>query len=142
MYDHNNMAIVSIMVFFIVVYCAFFLLLYKEYKKMGVSETFDLSTTQCLSDNIFSIKSAIRKETLMGTITIPTIAIGGLLLRYLLEGQSLEFVIENSLTIRKLLFTFVMVVVAYLFGFFANKDVFGTHIKALEKQLEYLKSNE
>lgn len=142
MYHHNNMAIVSIMVFFIAVYFAFFFLLYKEYKKMGVSETFDLSATQCLSDNIFSIKSAIRKETLMGTITIPTIAIGGLLLSYLLEGQSLEFAIENSFTIRKLLFASISVLGGFLFAFYDNKDVLGTHIKALEKQLENLKLSE
>ncbi len=141
-YFNDNLAIVSIMIFFILIYCSFLLVLYKEYKKMGLTESFDLSSNQCLTNNINFIKSAIKKETIIGIIAIPSMLVGGLLLRYLIRGQTLEYAIETSFTTENLILVSILGLLGFFWAIQANKAVFGSHIKALEKQLEYLKLGE
>lgn len=142
LFYYNNLAIIFIMIGAITIYSLGFWMLWRDYKKLGVSPNFENSALQHMKDNLTVIRAAIKNETMWGFIIMPSGILGGVALSGLVRGKSVGQSLELLSSWSYVLFVVVLAAVAMFLAIKANDSAFGQHIKQLEKQIKDLEAIE
>lgn len=137
-FQYQNTGIFLFMTGATLIYAIGFLLLYNEYKKMGVTYDFEHSALDIMRYNLNRIKSALRKESIFGMTIMPFALIGGIILSHLFHGKPISEGVHNAFSTYNIILMVILGAGAMYLANKANQYAYGSHIQQLEDQITEL----